>query len=129
MKIFVFGNPRLKNDSLPLRILPKLRKRFPKIRFDVCDPTEIIDSSTKELWILDSATGISDVTIFNDVSTFQLSSRMSVHDYDLALELRLLQKLGKLGKVRIMALPTTMGESEALECVSSYFSSLLGNQG
>src|SRR3989304_8452561 len=119
MKIFVFGNPRVKNDSLPLRILPKLRKRFPKIRFEVCDPTEINESSTKELWILDSATGISDVTIFNDISTFQISSRMSVHDYDLALELRLLQKLGKIGKVKIIAVPVGMKEEKVLKKVTS----------
>src|SRR3989338_8527460 len=102
MKIFVFGNTRVKEDSLPLRILPRLKKQFPKIDFVVSDPTEIIDSSTKELWILDSATDISDVTIFEHLSAFQSSSRVSVHDYDLALDLKLLQKLGKLGKVKII---------------------------
>ena len=128
-RIFVFGNPRVRADSLPLWILPKLRKRFPKIEFVVADPTEMLDYSGEEVWILDSATGIADLTIFEHLSAFQSSPHVSVHDYDLALELKLLQKLGKLGKVRIVALPTTMGESEALARVSSCLTSLFGNQG
>ncbi|TAN57989.1 hypothetical protein EPN15_02395 [Patescibacteria group bacterium] len=40
MKIFVFGNPDLAGDNIALRILPKLRKKFPLIQFIHKDPLE-----------------------------------------------------------------------------------------
>src|SRR3989344_1461269 len=45
MKIFVFGNPDLAGDNIALRILPKLRKKFPLIQFIHKDPLEN--------WVLD----------------------------------------------------------------------------
>lgn len=47
MKIFVFGNPDLAGDNIVFQILPKLRKKFPRIQFIHKDPLES--------WVLDSA--------------------------------------------------------------------------
>lgn len=122
MKIIVFGNPLVRGDSLPLNILPKLRKRFPELEFVVADPSESLEIDCDELWILDSAEGIEDVTILDDVSGLDLPSRFSVHDYDLALDLKLLSKLGKLGKLKIIAVPMEMKEKEALRKISNLLS-------
>lgn len=115
-KILVFGNLIVKEDSLPLRILPKLRKRFPEIQFIEADPTELLDYNG-DFWILDTAEGIDDVIIFNDISKLTPPRRVGVHDYDLALDLKLLSKLGKLEKVRIIALPIEMEHKEAFRKV------------
>ncbi len=40
MHIFVFGNPLMERDSLPLQILPGLRKMFPSVEFVELDPSE-----------------------------------------------------------------------------------------
>ena len=40
MKVFVFGNPLVEKDSLVLKMLPELRRRFPEIEFQEVDPTE-----------------------------------------------------------------------------------------
>ena len=107
----------VKEDSLPLRILPRLRKRFPKIEFVTADPTELLEYG-KDVWILDTAEGIEKVVVLNDISKLNLPKRLSVHDYDLNVDLHLLQKLGKLQNVKIIAVPLEMEEKEALERVS-----------
>lgn len=113
MKVFVFGNPVVEKDSLPLRILPELKKRFPMIEFVNSDPTELLEYDD-EAWILDAAEGIDDVEILSDISRLDLPKRFSVHDYDLTVDLHLLQKLGKLQQVKIIAVPMGMEEKEAL---------------
>ena len=40
MKIFVFGNPDLEIDALPILILDDLRAKFPQIDFQFKDPNE-----------------------------------------------------------------------------------------
>ena len=42
MKIYVLGNQILDEDSIPLKILPKLKKKFPDINFKVA----LADSAT-----------------------------------------------------------------------------------
>ena len=37
-QVFVFGNPELPADSLPLRMLPSLREQFPDVIFRFLDP-------------------------------------------------------------------------------------------
>mgnify|MGYP001559860477 CR=1 FL=1 len=39
-KVLVFGNPLLEQDSIPLRLIGRLRERFPKIEFTEFDPNE-----------------------------------------------------------------------------------------
>jgi Ni,Fe-hydrogenase maturation factor len=117
MKILVFGNPLVEEDSLPLKLLPKLRKRFPEINFVVADPTESLEPD-EEFWILDSTEGIKDVIILDDISKLNLPKRFSVHDYDLAVDLKLLEKLGKLEEMKIIAVPVGMEEKEALRKVT-----------
>ncbi len=62
MKIFIFGNPELKNDSLPLEILPDLKKRFPKIFFEEKDSNEDWDMPENVL-IIDTVVGIKKIKI------------------------------------------------------------------
>ncbi len=116
-KVSVFGNPLVEKDSLPLRILPKLKKRFPEIEFVVEDPTETLTSPQGEWWILDSAEGINEVMVIDDLSKLDFTSRVSVHDYDLSFDLILLHKLGRLEKLKIIAIPTKMKQTQAFEKV------------
>ena len=118
-KILVFGNPRVKFDSLPLKILPKLRKQFPDIKFVLSDPTEIINYSEEELWILDTVQGINNVKLIVFTQSHlrgglgRTPRVLSVHDYDLALDLNLLLKLGKVKKIKILAIPQNITKQEA----------------
>ena len=119
-KIFVFGNEDLKEDSLPLRILPKLQKVFSDIIFEKKDPNEewqILDS--EELVILDTAVGIKNVKIFDNLEKFSKVPRVGIHDFDALTNLRYLQKLGKIKKIKIIGIPPNMKESEAIKKVSA----------
>lgn len=107
MKIYVFGNPLVKKDSLPLRLLPSLRKKFPKIKFIVTDPNENFPpAGEKNLIILDTVQGIKKPMIL-DLHDLEKNTKtpISPHDYDLLLHLLLLKKLGKVNIVRIIGVP------------------------
>jgi hypothetical protein len=114
MTIFVFGNPDLPFDSLPLRLLPRLVKQFPDIAFEVKDPNEDWDVP-EHLTVIDTAAGITDVTVFDDLNSFSPAPRVSLHDFDALANMRLLQKIGKIKTVKIIAVPMGMPEDEAFE--------------
>jgi hypothetical protein len=123
-KIFVFGNEDLKEDILPLRILPELKKFFPKIQFEIKDPNEEWeienDSQNSEIIIIDTAVGIKEVTIFESLEKFARPPRVGMHDFDALTNLRFLQKLGKIKKVKIIAIPSHISESEAIKNCERY---------
>ena len=125
MKVFVFGNPDLLTDSLPLRILPKLKKLFPKIEFKFQDPNEEWEVP-EEMILIDTVFGIDKVKAFDDMKDFVLSPRYSLHDFDAAANLWYLQKLGKIKKIKIIGLPggkegipPTISEKEVIKEVSA----------
>ncbi len=112
-KIFVFGNEDLEEDNLPLKILPKLQENFPNIQFEEKDPNEEWDIP-EELIILDTAVGIKEITIFDNLDKFSSAPRIGMHDFDALANLRFLKKLGKIKKTKIIALPSGIKESEAI---------------
>ena len=118
MIVYVFGNPDLPADSLPLRILPELEKNFPRVQFRVKDPNEEWDVP-EELVVIDTVQGVNKVTVFNDLARFIAAPRVTMHDFDALANLRYLQKLGKLKKIKIIGVPPAMDEAAALEAVGS----------
>lgn len=50
--IYIFGNPLLDFDNLPIKLLPELKKEFPEIKFTVMDPNENIKPINKELVVI-----------------------------------------------------------------------------
>ncbi|MGC9599166.1 MAG: hypothetical protein ABSE18_02155 [Minisyncoccia bacterium] len=116
--VYVFGNPDLPADSLPLRILPELRRRFPEARFEVKDPNEEWDMP-EYLVVIDTVEGVAGVTVFDDLAKFAAAPRVTTHDFDALANLRYLQKLGKLKKIKIIGIPPTITEMQALQAVSA----------
>ncbi|KKW22468.1 MAG: hypothetical protein UY71_C0023G0025 [Parcubacteria group bacterium GW2011_GWB1_52_7] len=117
MIVYVFGNPDIPEDSLPLRILPRLRLAFPDISFEIKDPNEEWDVP-ETLTIIDTAAGIDAVRVFTDLESFSNAPRVSLHDFDALTQLRYLQKLGKLKKITVIGIPPAISEGEALKDVS-----------
>lgn len=125
LKILVFGNPMLRNDSMPIRLLPDLRKRFPDIEFREFDPNENLEREGRDLNIIDTVQGIEKVTILSDIDSFQSSPRISMHDFDLGYSLRLLKKLKLVDSVKIFGVPTMIAKEEALEQLCALIASSL----
>jgi hypothetical protein len=119
MRVSVFGNPDLDQDSLVTRLVPRLRKRFPEIEFKVEDPSEGLRPPAGAWVILDVAQGIKGVKLIKNIDQLTAARRLSLHDYDLAMELKLLGKLGKLKKLKIIGVEMGMNEDLAFKAVSS----------
>jgi hypothetical protein len=124
MTIFIFGNPDLPIDSLPIRILPKLQKAFPKIQFIAKDPHDDWEMP-KELIMIDTVLGIKKVKIFSKLNCFAPPPRFSLHDFDLISQLRFLKKLKRLPKkFKIIGLPVMISEKEALKAITVIINTL-----
>lgn len=116
MKIYVFGNPFVPEDSLSLLILPQLEKQFPDIHFIVVDPNENFPpKGERDLIIIDVVKGIQEVTLldYSDLALIE-KSPISPHDYDLLLHLLLLKKMKKINKVKIVGIPQNNMNKKAL---------------
>ncbi|MEK7181071.1 MAG: hypothetical protein AAB738_01910 [Patescibacteria group bacterium] len=114
MDVYIFGNPDLKEDSLPIRLIPELKKQFPSHRFIVKDPNEEWEIP-EELVIIDTVLGINKVTVFEDLKQFTSTPRVSLHDFDAFTNLLYLQKLGKLKKIKIIGLPPILEVDKVIQ--------------
>ena len=113
-KIYVFGNHLVKEDSLPLKLIDKLRREFPNIEFEEFDTVEDVELK-KELNIIDSVKGIKKVELIEDLEKIITDKIYSIHDFDLGYNLKLLKKIKMIEKVRILGIPMKINESEAFD--------------
>lgn len=111
MIVLIFGNPDLDADALPLRILPRLQRVLPAVEFQVLDPNEEWDVP-RTLVVVDTVVNIQEVTVFAGLDKFSAAPRLTMHDFDALSNLRLLQKLGKLGRVTVIGVPPAMEETK-----------------
>ena len=93
LSVSVFGNPDLAGDNVPVQLVPKLRERFPDIRFSVEDPNEIDLPKNGKWIILDAVRGLDEVSwvSVDDVARSR-NAGMTAHDYDLSTLLLLAKK-------------------------------------
>lgn len=117
-QVLVFGNPEFEPDALPLKILPELRKRLPDIDFMAVDPNEEWNIEG-DITVIDTAINIEEPRIFDSLDAFEAAPRVSMHDFDALANLRLMQKLGKIGTVSVIALPPTIAPEKAIEYTST----------
>lgn len=117
-RVFIFGNINLQNDSLPLRMMPKLQEKFPEIEFQIRDPNEEW-GVPEEFVIIDTIIGIKQVKVFDTLDKFLRAPRVSMHDFDALTNLQFLYKLGKIKKIKIIGVPPEMNENEAIKKVGA----------
>lgn len=115
--ISVFGNEMEERDNLAVRLVPELEKRFKEIEFRVSDPTETLEPPSDPWVILDVGMGIEEVVVIEDLGDLDFVKGQSVHDYDVYMELRLKEKLGKLPKIKIILVPADWKEKPALRAL------------
>ncbi|MCR4275488.1 MAG: hypothetical protein NUV83_01905 [Candidatus Wolfebacteria bacterium] len=117
MIIYIFGNPEIEIDSLPLKILPELQKKFLEIKFEIKDPNEEWEIP-EELTVIDTVLGIEEIRVFEDLKNFSKAPNVSLHDFDAYSNLRYLEKLGRLKKIKIIGIPPTISQEKAVEEIS-----------
>jgi hypothetical protein len=105
--VFVFGNRLEESDSIAPMVADRLRGKFSGIEFREADePADLPAAKSRETWILDAAEGIRKVTLIEGTeSLLAAGAPVSLHDFDLQFELRLLGKIGRLGRLKIIAIP------------------------
>jgi Ni,Fe-hydrogenase maturation factor len=112
--IYIFGNPLVKEDSLPLKLIDKLKKEFPSLEFKEFDTVEDLKLE-KELNIIDTVKGIKKVELIEDIDKIITDKIYSMHDLDLGYNLKLLKKMKMIEKIRIFGIPNKISETEAFE--------------
>ncbi len=117
----------VEEDSVPLKILQKLRVQFPDNEFIEFDAAEDLEREGRELLILDAVEGIPDVLVLGleDVDKVLAPKAYSMHDFDLGVTLKLLNKMGMLDSVKIVGVPTGMGAEEAFPKVCAALKAIL----
>jgi len=113
MKIYCFGNRLIKSDKTALEIIPYLQKKFPKLEFIESTIDDI--EGISDLVIIDVADTIERVTIFNEKEIDILcgSRSCSLHDFDLGITLKILNKIGQIKRLRIIAIPLNYSKEKA----------------
>ena len=120
MNCYVFGNSLIKEDSLPLKIIDRLRSIFPEIIFITVDPNEDFPpKDEKKLLIIDTIINIKKPSVFtiDDLEKVK-KTPVSPHDYDLLFHLFLAKKLGKIESAQIIGLPNQISQDEAVKQTS-----------
>jgi len=115
LKILVFGNKLLRNDRLPITMIDELQKEFPDIEFQEFDTVEDLHKEGKSLYILDTVEGIEHVITITEIDQLITDKIYSVHDFDLAHNLKLLKKAEMIEKVMIFGIPMAMKKGRALK--------------
>ncbi len=113
-KVFVFGNPLVEQDSLALKVAECLQGKIPGVLFKAVDALEQVKEK-ENLYIMDVALGAEKVRLLSNLDELQTAQPLSGHDFDLAMELKLLRKVGKLKEVKIISIPASFGLEKATE--------------
>ena len=116
MTVYCLGNETEIKDRLPLKIIPLLKNELREINFTKYDPTEELPHEEK-LILIDTVLGIKKVTVFTSLSAFSPPPNITVHDYDLYLDLSLRKKLKSFSDFIIIGLPSNLPVKKAAEAV------------
>ena len=112
MKVYVFGNEDVPEDSKAIEVARKMDRAIDGVSFVFVGPNEDVPFADEgRVVILDAVHGIQDVELIEGdrKDALILAPRGSVHDFDLAFQLRYLKKIGKLGDVTIVGVPQEGG--------------------
>ena len=123
----MFGNLIVEQDSLALKLIPKLSEVFPEIEFKEFDPTENLEAEIKQgkLTIIDVVEGIDKPLVITNLNQIRQDKVYSMHDFDLGFNLKILEKIGKLKEIKIIGLPGDMEQEKALEEVKKRIKELI----
>jgi Ni,Fe-hydrogenase maturation factor len=108
MRVYLFGNEYVAEDKRAIEVARELEGAVDSISFVLVGPNEDVPFvDERRVVILDTVQGIREVTLVegDEVDGFILAPRGSVHDFDLAFQLRYLKKLNRLGEVSLIGIP------------------------
>ncbi|MEI6462877.1 MAG: hypothetical protein WCO33_04415 [bacterium] len=108
MTIYVFGNKDYEVDNIALRLLPILSVKLVDVEFQTLESLDELTEFPSPIYIMDSALGIRSVIVTDKIEALEKPKSLSLHDFDLSWNLKLLKKLGKINEVKIIAIPSSL---------------------
>jgi len=105
----------MRQDSIALRVAEQLQKRFPKITFEEIASIDSLQEFPKKFVIMDAVKGVEKVCLLDNLKKISDSNVFSLHDLDSGFQLKLFKKMGKIKKVKIIAIPQKMELAQAVE--------------
>jgi Ni,Fe-hydrogenase maturation factor len=108
MKVYVFGNEYVAEDKRAIEVARELEGAIEGLSFVFVNPNEDVPFvNERHVVILDTVEGLREATLIEGdrIDALISSPRGSVHDFDLAFQLRYLKKLNKLGEVTLIGIP------------------------
>jgi hypothetical protein len=102
---------------MPLQIISYLQKEFPEIEFKELDGIDEIQKEGRELFIIDSVQGLKKCTVLKDMSMLETKKPISIHEFDLAQNLKLLRKIKAINNATIIGVPMKMGKEKSFDQV------------
>jgi Ni,Fe-hydrogenase maturation factor len=112
MNVYVFGNEYVAEDKRAIEVARELEGAIAGISFVFVSPNEdVLFVNERHVVILDTVEGLQDIALVegDQIDGLILSPRGSVHEFDLAFQLRYLKKLNMLGEVTITSIPQEGG--------------------
>ncbi len=107
MIVLCFGNRAIPEDSVAVEL--GLSLEVPGVTFITSSsPEEMIEYLEEDLYVMDVAEGVGEVTLITEPERFLPPPRVTAHDLDPAVFLKVVQKLYGVS-VPVIALPMGVG--------------------
>lgn len=108
MKVYVFGNEEVTEDRKAIEAARTLEGMVEGVSFVLVHPNEDVPFVDEErVVILDTVANIGEVALISGdgIDRLVLPPRTTVHDFDLAFQLKYLRKIGRVGEVYVVGVP------------------------
>jgi len=105
MKLYVFGNEYLEQDSMARKVAKHLQKLIKNIEVVHCrSPDDLL--SEDDIIILDVVKDIKEPVLVEDIGKLKTGKIISMHDFDLGFFLKLIDKIGIKKNIKIVGVPS-----------------------
>ncbi|MEI8096999.1 MAG: hypothetical protein WCG73_02750 [Candidatus Moraniibacteriota bacterium] len=123
--VFLFGNPDLAFDAVPVELFSPLVEKFPNMHFRVVDPNELdLPEDNTNLIIIDTVEGLDHPRFISLDEIAELKVRVTAHDFDLSSYLLLSKKLKKNIGIQIIGIPMSYEKELAFKEITPLLQSL-----
>lgn len=123
--VYLFGNPDLPYDAVPVELFGPLARKFPDFNFRVVDPNELdLPEEGSDLIIIDTVEGLKTPRFITIDEIAELKARVTAHDFDLGSYLLLAKKMNKNIGIQIIGIPMSYESGQALDEIKPLLSSL-----
>ena len=113
--IYILGNPDIAQDNIAYKTADKLKKLFSNVKFL---PQYKLDldkvSKYTNLWLMDAAINLDKVAYITNLEQLSLPPRLTLHDFDIVIQLKLMQKLHLVKHINIIGIPYNLNLHKAV---------------